>query len=504
MLVDLVGGSYKAKYMSLNPRRTINWYIHKETVEAQGDKYPKSLYPFPGLTTFCTLTGTVNGGMFNAKTLVDDRLFAVCDNILYEIDSTGTATSRGTMSSMTAGGTVFMECNSNRQLMIANSSAGYILDMSSNVLTQITDGDYPTAITCLTEMDGYFIVCTGGRVYYSNLLDGTAWTATDVFTPSSRSDPTIAAIAWRDELHCFGTETIEVYINDGDSPFSKLQRTTTPIGILSVDTLKQFKDGFFFIGKTRYGQLGVYYYNGQDCTDISEPINWSINNPSLAIELTWDQLSTYNWEDWNTFWGSALENSYSELQFSKDGHTFYYLTIPFLGTTWIYDLNSKEWTERQSTAPIVLNQSCFRGKYFVNFKGLQLWQDIYSTKVFKDDYTVATEDSLGITRTVTTQIFHEENKFISVYSLDFQVNAGTGTIASSSTAPNILVYTSKDGGNTFSTAKTVSLGASPNYNTRPRITKLGTARNWVIKIVLTDAADVTMQQAIAHGTVGAW
>jgi len=73
MQFDIVGGSYKARFVAVNPRRTVNWYIHKQQLE-QSDKYSKALYPFGGLESFTDLvsygtSASVIYRLFNAKRL---------------------------------------------------------------------------------------------------------------------------------------------------------------------------------------------------------------------------------------------------------------------------------------------------------------------------------------------------------------------------------------------------------------------------------------------------
>lgn len=502
MIVDLLSGSYQAKYLSVNTERCINWYIHKQSIETQNDKFKKAWYPTPGLASFANSSGTQQYNIFVAKTLTEERCFVVVDNVLYEIDTDGTVTSRGTMTNMAPSSKVFMEVNGSGELLIAHSSASYYLTLSTNVLTQVTDSDFPGSVGYLTYLDGYFVVVSGGRVYYSDLNSASSWNAASVFTPASKADNTIAAIAWRDDIYCFGSETIEVYINDGSSPFSKQPKTTVYVGLLAAETITVFKDGFIFLGKTKYGQQEVYYYNGQDLIPLSSPINWNINNPSLIAGVTWDNLTTYTWDQWFDLWDADITKTYATIQQNKEGHVFYFLTIPFLHTTYVYDLTSKEWTERNSLNPNSNTQAEFRGRHFTNFKGYDLWTDIYTGRILNEDYTIATENSSAITRTGISGIFSEENKNVSIYSLEVDCNSGIGLIASSATAASISLYVSKDGGNTYGSAKSLNVGASGSYTQRAYSTKLGTARNWVFKLVVTDAANIAINNLIIHGIVG--
>jgi hypothetical protein len=438
--------------------------------------------------------------------LTYERCFVVADNYLYEISEDGTATSLGQMSVMTNDSTpVYMAVNLNDQVMVCHSSASYIFQMGAETLTQIVDADFPANPTYLSYSQGYFFVTAGGRVYYSNLNSGTAWTATDLFTPTAYADATVAAVVWRDDIHCFGTETIEIYINDGVTPFIRQDRSTINIGVVSVDTIRVFHEGIIFLGKARNGQKNVYYYNGQTCTVISSPsIAWAINNPVALAGTTWENLLTYTWDMWFDAWGLNENNSYAEIQYSKDGHIFYYLTIPGLNTTYVFDMIVQEWVERQSAEPTSLQQKEFRGVSMVNFKGTNLWTDKYTGKVLYEDFTVATENSNAITRTRISKFFNEEKHNLSIFSFELDCTTGVGLIGTPATTANIALYYSRDGGNTYQTPVNLSTGAVNVFTQRPRVNKLGTARDWVFKLVVTDAANLAISQAIINGTTNTY
>lgn len=480
MLIDIIGGSYKNRYLAVNPSRTINWLPVTDLSGNEKNKYKMELFATPGLASFSDTTKTNLRAIFTARTLVEERCFVVADNFLYEISSAGTATSRGQMTNITNDATpCWMAVNGNRELIVVHGSASYILALGTNTLTQITDVDYPSTPTSLTYMDGYFIICAGGRIYYSNLNDGFSWTGSDVLTPTSKADNTLAAICWRDDIVAFGSETIETYINDG-TPFIKAPRSTANIGLVDTNTLVAFHNGIVFLGKARGGEAAVYVYDGQQVLQISPfSVTWQINNLTPPIS-----------------------SSTGFVEYTKDGHWLYYLTIPALSTTYVYDFLTSEWHERQSYNPNTTNQAQFRGKYHTNFSGMNLFADIYTGKVLKEDYTIATENSNAITRTRISQVFAQEQKYLSIYSVQIDANTGTGLIATPSTAPNLAFSYSKDGGNTFGTATNLGLGASGSYNVRAKFNKLGTARNWAIKLVVTDAADVMIQQAIVNGVLG--
>src|SRR3990167_7236013 len=133
MQIDLVGGAYKETIADLNPQRCLNWFP-KYSLEKEGLKKDKILYPTPGFQLFSSISGTRVRGGFCKK----DQLFVVVDNLLYEISYTATATLRGTMTASANRTTrVYLEMNTSDQLFIGDGPYGYVYNTGTGVFAQI-------------------------------------------------------------------------------------------------------------------------------------------------------------------------------------------------------------------------------------------------------------------------------------------------------------------------------------------------------------------------------
>ena len=186
MKIDLLGGNYKQTKADLNPQQTINWYL-KYATQQEKAKSPQVLWPTPGLEEYIDTGGTQCRGLFTNE----DVFLAVVDNVLYDLSVPGVATSRGTLSAWdTVSRKVYMKENLNDELFIADGPSGYIYNIRTQVFSQITDVDFPGADT-VTYLDGYFVITYQGTAYYSNLGDGTSWTATDFINPTYIADSSL-------------------------------------------------------------------------------------------------------------------------------------------------------------------------------------------------------------------------------------------------------------------------------------------------------------------------
>ena len=76
MIIDLLGGSYQHRFKDWNSQRTVNWYP-KITNQQEKNKTQMALVPRPGLSQLVDLSGNSIRGLFTARTLTQERLFAV-------------------------------------------------------------------------------------------------------------------------------------------------------------------------------------------------------------------------------------------------------------------------------------------------------------------------------------------------------------------------------------------------------------------------------------------
>ena len=490
MIIDILGGTYEHSFRDWNSQRTINWYPKiTDSKSQEKNKTQMALFPRPGLSEYVDLGGEAIRGLYTVFTLTQERCFAVVGTSLYEINYDLSSTFRGSLTGMSIGSKskVYMACNGNGELLIQDPLSAYVFDLLTNTLTKVTSEDYPRGTT-LDYADGYFIISgNNGRVYFSDLNDGFTWPGFNFFTPTFKPDKVKAVVAVREEIYCFGDETIEVYINDGTTPFIRQSRTSMYFGLTARDSIAVHQSGVFFLGKSKTGGSTVYLMGSDySLTPISPPAITDKINASGVHEDAEGYVTT-----------------------THDGHIFYFLHLPALHTTLVYDMTTGMWHERQSQKPSsdadgAYSQDMFRGKCFTTFKGKNLFGDWWSGKIFIEDYSATTDDDLPRILRRTSSIFQQEQKYMSVYSLEFDVNSGMGKTTGQGVNPILNVKCSLDGGNTFEQEENLFLGALGKYDTRVSINNIGTSRNWVIDLSISDPIDIVVMQATARGSLGSW
>ena len=382
MKIPFLGGAYEGRSSNVSPETCMNLFYEK-------GKNGESLVGTAGSTLFSSpAVGEVRGGI-----AYNDLVYFVVGNTFYEINSSGTATSRGTLNS--SSGRVSLAHNGvrtsgNQQIMIVDGTDGYVYDNSTSTLSQITDDDFVSGVT-LAFVDGYFIFnenSGSGRFWLTNLYDGTNITDTDFSTAEGWPDKIQSIIADNRELFLFGEESLEVWYNSGDldNTFQRYQGGFKQHGCMAPFSPARFDNGIIWLSRNDRGANQVVALSeGYQPSVVSTPeVNY--------------QISTYaNTQD-------AFGYSYQH-----EGHEFYVLTFPTPNKTWVFDASTREWHQRSH----VISSIDSRERYncHVYAMGRHLFGDYLNGNIYELDGSIGTFNSERVHRQRTTiPVTDEENR----------------------------------------------------------------------------------------------
>jgi hypothetical protein len=211
------------------------------------------------------------------------------------------------------------------QLFVAANGPSYIYNSNTNVFQQITDIDFPGAVT-VSYLDGYFIFNepNSQKIWVTSLLEGTQIDPLDFASAEGSPDGLISVIVNNREAWLFGTNSIEVWYDAGtpDFPLARIQGASNEIGCAATFSVAKLDNSIFWLGQDARGRGIVYRNNGYTGVRASNhAIEWQIQqygDISNAIAYTYQQ----------------------------DGHSFYVLTFPTVQKTWVYDVATQSWHER--------------------------------------------------------------------------------------------------------------------------------------------------------------
>ena len=303
-----VGPTYEMDAVSFDSQRCVNMY--PIVSEVGTSKTVTALRSVPGYELFATLGG---GPIRGAKATSKGRSFVVSGDTLYEVFTDGTSTSRGTLNTATVRVSI---AENGVDLMIVDGLNGYLFNFDTNILTEISDPDFPVCDT-VTYLDGYFIVPQKdtSNFYISGLLDGTTWETLDFSNAAASPDNLVCAIADQGNLWLFGTQTTEVFQNTGAAafPFERIPGATIQTGCAAPFTVQSFDNTIAWLGVDEQGRGVVWKANGYSAQRLS---NQSIEKIiASAADFTESYAYVYH----------------------EQGHVFYCLQVKGLDTTLCYD-----------------------------------------------------------------------------------------------------------------------------------------------------------------------
>jgi len=445
MKTPILGSAYVARSVNAADNRMVNLFPE---IIPEGGKEPAFLNRAPGLKFLATIGDGPVRGLWVLKA-DPTRAFVVSGDKFYEINSSYTATLRGTVSGT---GPVSMVDNGT-QIFIATNPNGYIFNTSTNVFAQITDPDFPGAVT-VAYLDGYFIFNppNSQRFYLTALLDGTSVDPLDFASAEGSSDGLVSLIVDHRELWLFGTDSIEVWYDAGlsDFPFVRIQGAFNELGCAAPYSVAKLDNGLFWLGSDARGKGIVYRAEGYTGKRMStHAVEWQIQqygDISDAIGYTYQQ----------------------------DGHAFYVLIFPSANTTWVFDVATQAWHERagfvngdftrhRSNCQMAYNNKVIVGDYQNG--------NIYSfdLDVYADNGQI--QKWLRSWRALPTG--QNNLKRTTQHSMQLDCETGVGLNVGQGEDPQAMLRWSDDGGHTYSNEHWKSLGKIGVFQRRAIWRRLG-------------------------------
>jgi Phage stabilisation protein len=455
MRIPLPVRSYRHRSLPISAQRLINLFPETQPADA---KTQVALLSTPGLVPWVT----VGNGPIRGLHVMDELLFAVSGNTVYQVRSNGNALAVGTV---TIGTSPVQMADNGRQLVIVTDPQAYVCDGDS--VTQITDADFPGAST-VDYLDGYHIFTSplSGQFFISALLDATSYDALDFASAESSPDPLVKVLVDHREVWLLGKHSIELWTNSGgaDFPFTRQPGAVLEAGCAAAGSVRKLDNSVYFLGSDGICYRAVGY----------QPQRISTH----ALEQAWGTLRT-------------LRDAQA-IAYVQDGHSFYCLTLPGAGT-WCYDAATGEWHERQS-----YGQTEWRAAGYAHVYGRRLVGDRSSGAIYELDPEAYAEGTDPQIRTADFPPLHAEGARTFLSRLELDCETGVGLADGQGANPQIALSWSDDGGKTWSNEHWASMGRIGAYRHRVRWYRLGSFRQRVCRISISDPVPVTIAAAYAE------
>lgn len=456
--VPLFGLGIQSKSPNVTAQRRLNMYYE---VVRQDDKTQVAAYGTAGLVSFVSFGETPIRGAYEFGGMA----YFVHRGIFWEVSNAGVKTQRGMLS--TTSGRVSIADNGT-EIMIVDGVHGYIYNTATLAFTQIVAAGFPLNPQTVSFLSAVFIVsiADSGRFYISGIYDGLTWSALEFANAESNPDDLINAFVANGQIVLFGEKTTEFWGVSGavDFPFSHIQGSAIEYGLMARFSVVKFAEGVMFLARTRAGEARVMYMQGYQASDVT------------GFELS-NVINGYD--------GLAVATAYS---YELDGHPMYVLNVG--GYTWMYDGSSQCWSELQSNGisrHLSENQCQLLNKNLVT--------DYNNGNVYFLDKDAYTDNGAPIARELISKHIFKNQDRLFISSLQVDMEGGVGLILGQGQDPQVMLQVSKDNGHTWGNERWVTLGAIGKYLTRVIWRQLGTGRDFVFKIRITDPVKVVVTGA---------
>lgn len=488
--VPLLSGAYQSRSIIAGAQQCVNLFPE---VNPQGSQSPTPVthYPTPGLTAIAQLADTLSvRGVYVAS---NGEFYAICGPSIYRMSSDYTITKIGTIPNRST--PVSMKDNGLVLLIVDGTSNGYCIDLTNPARTfgQISDSVFTGGVK-VDYIDTYFVVnvpnsglfqLSVSNVTYTLCTSGTSGAAFNplyIVQKSGGADPVSTLICVHREIWVLGTKTSEVWIDQGtpDIPIGELPGTFIEHGCVAPYSVAAHDNMPFWLSQDRDGR----------------------NIVAMGENYAAKRISTHALEDMMSKYKTVSDAIGFVYQIV--GHVFYALTFPSQDVTWCYEIASGLWHQWASVDQNgVLHRhraNCHASNFNINIVG-----DWQNGTLYALDPNVFTDNGSPILRIRTFPHLINDGKQVIYTSFiaDMQVgeisgeewkasNTAGGAFSSgfsigftaneTTVVPKISLRYSDTRGASWSNRVLQDMGATGQYNTSVKWSRLGKARDRVFEL----------------------
>lgn len=440
----------------------------------EGDK--SGTYRSARRTEGLSLFATLSLGPVRSNILVNNRkAYAVSGSTLYRVSMEGVVETLGVVNGAGRAQLVANAIPGDSQILILNGSgAGYIYD--SGGLVAITDPDFFPSSSATILNERFWLVRDDTNEFFgSDISDGTSYDPLTFASAEESPDEVVACIAKKSAFWAIGSETSEYWqsVDDTVLPLRQVKGATKEFGIIARDSLAEANETFVFMADDRTIRMA----QGSSLVKIS----------NLEFELKVKGNGTTTNPGF-----SVVEDAYGVF---IDGpvHSIYCITFPAEKYTWCYDINTGLSHSRESEG-----LGFWRVNAATKFGSIILGGDAIDGKLWKIDPDKRTEDgSVLRAKLVTPTVSYEKDATIPLIEIDMEVAQTTDP----NIDPKMMVYYTKDGGNTYINKGHISLGNYGHHRARVPLRAFGRLvryKDFGLRLEVTDAVGVQFYGAYIY------
>jgi hypothetical protein len=465
--MQLPFGSYRHSSRVLAASRLVNVFAEQTT-----ERGPVGLRRAPGVRPFVDLFGGIRG-----MDVMRGIPYVLSGHKLVSFDAFGTINEIGTIN----GSSRVSMANNGTQLIIVDDGVGYLA--TEHTVSQITDPDFRLS-GAVDFIDNYIVAVekNSGRFFASELADASDWEPLNFATAESAPDNLVGLIVDHQEIILAGTDSMELWFNAGTEgfPFARDSNGVVSAGCAAGGSLVRADNSVFWLDNHRI----IRRLSG----------------------VTPQRVSQYGVEQ--AIQSYAKVDDCFAFSYTLEGHICVVFQFPSVGRTWVFDITTNEWHERQSeefsywqaSHCVTAHERIYIGHSTEGKVGTLEpdeygdWDDtmrcewtypvVYANgqEAHHHRFELGIETGQGIP---PGQDVRHYDTYTKVTGREVTVLVGVDEAGTPRT-PQVLLYASDDGGEFFKSMGARSLGRAGERNTRVHWNRLGPSRQRVYKNVVTD------------------
>jgi hypothetical protein len=341
-----------------------------------------------------------------------------------------------------------------------------------------SDGAF-TGGTNVDIVDNYFVYNRPNTQQFgsSNALSPISG-STNFSSKDGAPDNLVTLIVDHREIYLLGETSSEVWVDQGTSPFpfTRIPGTSTQHGIAAPFSVARLGNSFAYLSKNNRGTAQIVQMNGYVPQRIStHAVENSLNGQTITDAIAW----TYQLE----------------------GHEVYVISFPTLQLTWCYDIATSMWHKWLYTNNSGQYERC-RGNCAAVFQGYVLVGDYSNGKIYHLDRNVYTDDGQNVKRMRRAPHLTVDLQRQYFEELQLQFQPGVGLDVGQGDDPQAMLRWSNDGGSTWSNEHWTTIGKIGKYTNRAIWRRLGTARDRIFEVSVSDPVKAVIVSANLKMTAG--
>lgn len=393
------------------------------------------------------------------------RVWKITDSAGSKTELTGATMANGTPVTFATDGT---------KLAMANGGK-IVHTVLAGPLTEMADAQAPTDVTHVAWVDGYLLANDGasGQFQFSSNTDVTSWAALDFATAEGSPDDVTALHVLYREVALVGRDSVEIWINDGTTPFIRQPGAFIQRGCASPYTFKRIAD-------PQVGDTWMWLDENRRFVKLANRTPVYVSNP---YDKVIQALTT-------------VDDAVAEVM-QIAGFPLYVISFPLAGKTLAYNFLKGTWTQWGYWNSAIADYQRYRGHTYCYARA---WN-----KHLVGDH------SNGLIYTASRDLFDDNGSAMRSYRRTGFMDHGTSQkkrcrqlrirckrgVATASVAAPVMAVRWRDTNGAWGNEHQVSLGAVGDHFFEGVINRLGEYRARQYEFIHSDATDWILMGARA-------